>query len=243
MKRTLFLMITALVCASMFVSSSPIGKVRGSYVEVRSADVYVGACYANSEGGLVGKEGAMAWNIRDGEFNGVSLKGLSVVAAVLGNSTLGDQFTNYFPVKSVLILDARADERQRQALRAFARSASGKMLSNVVREEIAPITFQQGHCAPTGHEVHTGAVAACVKVTAGSLVTLETRNLQHTDNLCANAELFYTPLVPGVKNETAVFASRMSFHGQGLEAQWSIPDKRGGFVANFEIPSVRPTEN
>ena len=29
-------------------------SVRGSYLEARTADVYVGACFANSEAGLVG---------------------------------------------------------------------------------------------------------------------------------------------------------------------------------------------
>jgi hypothetical protein len=218
-------------------------KITGSYVEVRSQDVYVGACFANSETGLVGKEGTMAWNIKAGEYDGVSLKGLSVVAAVLGNATLGDQFSNYKPIRSVLILDARASEKQREALRGFARAAAGDMLGTVMREEIAPISFEQAQCAPvTGHEEHQGEVAACIKVKAGSVVTLQTRNLIHSDHLCAVAELFYQPMASGTKNVTAVFAPQMVFAGQGLGTQWSIPDKRGGFVANFELPASRSVE-
>jgi hypothetical protein len=238
-------LIVALSCASLLLAAGGAGKITGSYVEVRSADVWVGACYANSEFGNFGKEGTMAWNIQDGAFNGVSLKGLSVVAAVLGNSTLGDTHTNYFPIRSVLILDSRATERQKDALRGFARAAAGKMLGTVVREDIAPITFEQTHCAVTGHEEHTGGgkhIAACTKVTAGNLVSIETRNILHSDNVCANAELFYSPMIKGVKNETPVFAPQMSFAGQGLGSTWSIPNRRGGFVADFELLST-VTEN
>jgi hypothetical protein len=230
-------------CAPLLLAASTTGKITASYVEVRSADVFVGACYANAEGGLVGQEGTMAWNIKGGEYLGVPLKGLSVVAVVLGKTTIGDPHS-VNPMRSVLIMDQRASARQREALRSFVHAAAGKMLGDVVREEIAPISFEQAYCEPeTGHEEHMGQVPACTKVTAGSIVTLQTRNLRHTDHLCANAERFYPPMITGTQNETAVFAPQMIFRGQGLGTQWSIPDKRGGFVANFELSTGQLTEN
>ena len=45
-------------------------RIAGSYVESRSADVYIGACFGNSQLGLAGKEGTMAWKITSGEMNG-----------------------------------------------------------------------------------------------------------------------------------------------------------------------------
>ena len=69
---------SALTSAS--VSGFDPNRIVGSYVESRSADVYVGACFGNSQLGLAGKEGTMAWKITSGEINGVSLAGQSVVA-------------------------------------------------------------------------------------------------------------------------------------------------------------------
>ncbi len=66
MKKTLFLVVVLTGLASMLFASGGNGKIAGSYVEVRSNDVYVGACYANSETGLIGKEGTMALNIKSG---------------------------------------------------------------------------------------------------------------------------------------------------------------------------------
>ena len=40
-------------------------QVSGTYVEARTADVYTGPCFANSEVGLVGKEAIMAWRIEE----------------------------------------------------------------------------------------------------------------------------------------------------------------------------------
>ena len=218
-------------------------KISGSYVESRSADVYAGACYANSQIGLAGKEGTMAWKISAGEYHGVPLAGQSVVVAMLANSTIGDKFSNYLPMKSVLIFDTRTTAVQRDALRAFVSAAAGPHLGIVVREETAPITFEQTRCASdpasSHHGGHSSAAAACIKVAAGDLVRLETRNLRHTDNLCASPELFGQPLSRGIRNDQPVYVPQMMFRGTGLGATWSIPDTRGGFVGDFELETPR----
>src|SRR6266478_6586226 len=63
--------------------------VSGSYVEARTAEVFAGGCVMNSEGNTEGKEAILAWKVDRGSFNGVSLDGLSVVAALSGNANLG----------------------------------------------------------------------------------------------------------------------------------------------------------
>ena len=55
-------------------------EISGTYVEARTADVYTGPCFANSEVGLVGNEAIMAWRIEEGGWDGIDLEGLSVVA-------------------------------------------------------------------------------------------------------------------------------------------------------------------
>ena len=62
--------------------------IHGDYVEVRSADVYTGPCFANSEVDLEGKQAILAWKVRNGSWNGVSLDGLGLVAVVEANATL-----------------------------------------------------------------------------------------------------------------------------------------------------------
>ncbi len=243
MKR-LFLLSAAFLALTSTMSAGPDpSRITGSYVESRGSDVYAGACYANSQIGLAGKEGTMAWKIAAGEYNGVPLAGQSVVVAMLANSTIGDKFSNYLPMRSVLIFDTRTNALQRDALRGFVAAAAGPHLGIVVREETAPIAFEQARCASDPASSHHGApssaVAACIKVTAGDLVRLETRSLRHTDNLCASPELFGQPLARGVRNEMPVYVPQMMFRGAGLGSTWSIPDTRGGFVGDFELETKR----
>src|SRR3954447_18845190 len=103
-------------------------SVRGSYLEARTADVYVGACFANSEAGLVGNLAVFGWHIDDGAFEGVNLNGLSVVGVVKADSTLGNVQTAANPAKAVLIIDQKASPEQRLALAAFARRMGGDLL-------------------------------------------------------------------------------------------------------------------
>src|SRR5262245_29071144 len=60
----------------------------GSYVEIRSCDVYTGPCFSNGEMNLCGKEAIMSWSIREGAVDGVKLDGLNVIAVVQAKNTL-----------------------------------------------------------------------------------------------------------------------------------------------------------
>src|SRR5437588_11971505 len=86
--------------------------IHGNYVEVRSADVYTGPCFANAEVGLEGKQAILAWRVSQGSWKGVSLDGLSVVAVVQANATLGDPYHDPYPARSVLIVDEHATSEQ-----------------------------------------------------------------------------------------------------------------------------------
>ena len=48
-----------------FAASQP--QIKGEYLETRSADVYVGQCFANSEMNLAGDEAIVAWHVTDGQ--------------------------------------------------------------------------------------------------------------------------------------------------------------------------------
>src|SRR5204863_8415996 len=119
MKKSFSLGIAALLLLVAGAVTAASAAVVGDYVEVRSADIYTGPCCANSEVNLEGKQAMMAWRINRGAFEGVNLDGMSVVAVVLANSTLGDEFHNPYPARSVLIVDQRATGPQRAALQAL----------------------------------------------------------------------------------------------------------------------------
>ena len=102
----------------------------GSYVEARTAEVFTGGCIMNSEAETMGREAVLAWQIDRGSFNGVSLDGLSVVAAVAGDRNLGmREMGGAIPskVQSLVMVDERASEEQKQALVAFAREGVGRV--------------------------------------------------------------------------------------------------------------------
>ena len=126
-------------------------SLTGLYLEARTADVYAGHCYANSEVGLDGEEAVLAWNVSEGTYEGVELSGLSVVAVVKAQATLGDPHDNPYPVESVLIVDEAANADQRSALIRLAHDMGGELLDNVRNIRDAPVAadFEStpGHAA------------------------------------------------------------------------------------------------
>ena len=196
--------------------------VQGDYVEVRSADVYTGSCFANAEVGLVGNEAILAWRIREGSWNGVNLDGLSVVAVVKANATLGDPFHSPYPARSVLIFEEKANLEQRKALERFARAEAGKLLDNVVRVEAVPIELVVG----------TGSRHGRIRLDAGTLVSIETRGLNEGDHLCGNEEVYYPPLTR-LRHAMPAVALLDRYRGEGLGVTWTRFGKRSAFVGTF----------
>src|SRR5688572_10250213 len=135
--------IWALAVGTMAAGSS--GTISGEYVEARTAEVFAGGCIMNSEAETMGRQAVLAWKIDRGSYQGVSLDGLAVVAAVNGDRNLGmremggDEPTR---VQAALVIDARADAAQREALVAMARELSKGLVTEVVSVTPAPITFR-----------------------------------------------------------------------------------------------------
>jgi len=210
-----------LIALAFLFCASAEAQIAGDYLESRSADVYTGQCFANGEVGLTGDEAILAWHIHSGSWDGVKLDGFSVVAAVKANATLGDPYADPYPAKSVLIVDNRADARERGALAAFARHMGGQLLANVVNVINAPIDFQ------VAQEHHGSAL-----LRAGDFVTLETRSINENDHLCGNESTFYPPLTQ-VSYAMAAVAMTDSYSGKGLGTTWTLHDKRSAFVGSF----------
>jgi Protein of unknown function (DUF1326) len=199
-------------------------EIQGNYVEVRTADVYTGPCFANSEVGLEGRRAILAWRIREGEWKGTALNGLSVVAVVSAKDNLGDPYHNPYPAEAVLIVDGHATPAQQQALISFAHAAGGKLVQNIVRVDRAPILMSFGD--GMNHE--------SVSVTAGNLAQIKTRMLCTGDGICGNEARYYPPLTK-VSNAHPAYTLDNAFNGSGLGVVWSRKDDRSAYVATFDM--------
>ncbi len=204
------------------VGSALAQQIKGEYVETRSADIYVGQCFANGEVGLAGDEAIVAWHIQEGKWDGVSLAGLSVVGAVKANATLGDPYGKPYPAKSVVFVDRDATASQRQALINFAQAMGGELLRHIVKVQDVPIDMQ----------VLRSPHSTRASLRAGDFVTVETRAIGDKDHLCGNESTFYQPLTQTTHAMPAV-AMTDEYKGSDLNASWTLHDKRSAFVGTF----------
>lgn len=208
-----------------FAASLPTARLHGEYVEARTADVFTGPCFANSEVGLVGDLAVMGWKIDKGSYDGVDLEGMSVVGVVKASHTLGDTFETSYPVKAVLIVDEKANMEQRLALKKFAQQMTGDLLMDVVKIYAQPISFS------FDGSVHDRKAT----LTAGTLAMIQTRALADRDKIChSNEEVWYQPLAK-LDHAMAAFTISQKYTGQGLNTTWSSPDKRSAFVGTFQL--------
>jgi hypothetical protein len=201
----------------------PSTTIHGNYVEARTADVFTGPCFANAEVGLVGELAVIGWNVSQGSWHGVNLDGLSVVGVVRAKHTLGDAYETSYPVKSVLIVDSRANTEQRLALQSFAKRMAGDLLQDVVRVEYQPINLSFDH-----NDVHSMKA----HLAAGKLANIETRAINEGDHICRNEEVWYRPLSK-VDHAMPAYSLAHNFSGEGLGTKWSNPYKRSAFVGTF----------
>src|SRR5206468_2480721 len=130
--------------ASLLGAAKAGSEISGSYLEVRSCDVYTGPCFANGEMGLSGKEAVMVWSVREGSWKGVALDGLTVIAVVKTDGTMGDLRYQPRSGPAVLIADAAANPSQEAALADFARSMAGDLIKDVVGRKSAKMQVSMG---------------------------------------------------------------------------------------------------
>ncbi|MFZ0701058.1 MAG: DUF1326 domain-containing protein [Candidatus Acidiferrales bacterium] len=221
MKAKLALLAAAFLMAIPVMAQTP-NHISGNYMEFRNADVYTGPCFANSQVGLTGQNAVLAWQVTDGQWNGVSLSGLGVVAVVRANATLGDPYADPLPAKAVVFVDARANEAQQAALISFAQSQSAGLLNNIVATNLAPISF-----AADSSRMGWQTLAV------GNVVKLSTRAINMGDMICHNEETYYPPLAAHLTHSMPVVASDSSYQGNSLGVTWDDANRRSSFVGHF----------
>ena len=211
------------VAALVGLAASPLmaggkGTVTGTYVEARTAEVFTGGCIMNSEAETMGRQAVLAWKVDRGTFNGVTLDGLSVVAALSGDRNLGiEEIGGGKPsVKSVLFVDSRANGAQQIALVALANQLSNGLVGTIVQATPAPIQF-----ADHGGEILVSAPQVSLDVS---------KHMSH-DPTCGAMQWFH-PLAQ-VSDSAVGVATQHLFTGAALGTKWSDPNKRSAFFGTF----------
>jgi len=217
MKRTIAAVaLVSLVAAPLTAGGK--GNVTGAYVEARTAEVFTGGCIMNSEAETMGRQAVLAWKVDRGSFNGVSLDGLTVVAALSGDRNLGMvEMGGAKPaVRSALFVDQRANTVQQIALVAMANELSNGLVGDIVQVTPAPIQFTD-----RGGEiqVNTGQVALDVS-----------KHLTH-EPTCGAMQWFH-PLA-SVDEAAVGLAAEHTFTGSALGTKWSDPNRRSAFFGTF----------
>lgn len=214
----------AFTCTLAVGASLPATSMHGTYVEARTADVFTGPCFANGEAGLIGNLAVFGWKVEKGAWKGVKLDGLGVIGVIKASDTLGYVSGHPYPVKSVLIVDERADAEQRLALKSFAQRMGGDLLQDIVRIDYRAIDLQ----------IEDGNIhSAKATLIAGDLAKIQTRALSNKDHVCGNEEVWYLPLTK-LEHAMPAYTLAHSFKGEGLGTKWSTPGQRSAFVGSFQ---------
>src|SRR5882724_8125852 len=214
----------AIVAAALIgLAASPLaaggkGTLTGDYVEARTAEVFTGGCIMNSEAETVGKQAVLAWKVDRGSFNGISIDGLSVVAAVSGDRNLGmTEMGGEKPaVRSAMFVDQRANAAQQIALVAMANTLSKGLVGTIVQVTPTAIQF-------TDH-------GSEISVLAGQVALDVNKHLTH-DPTCGAMQWFHPFAI--IEGAEMGVASQHLFTGSALGTKWSDPNKRSAFFGTF----------
>ena len=217
MKRAMVLTALVGLAASPLLAGGK-GMVSGAYVEARTAEVFTGGCIMGSEAETVGKQAVLAWKVDRGSFNGVSLDGLSVVAALSGDRNLGiEEIGGARPaVKSAMFVDQRANPAQQIALVAMANELSHGLVGTIVQVTASPIQFNDH-----GSEIEVSAPQIALGVS---------KHMTH-DPSCGAMQWFH-PLASVAQADMGLTAEH-AFTGAGLGTKWSDPNRRSAFFGTF----------
>ena len=174
--------------------------------------------------GLDGREGMLVWSIREGTWKGVGLSGLTVVAVLQADGTLGDVNYESRNGKAVLLVDAKADSQQEAALKDFVKTMAGKLVSEIATVKPASMSVEMGRCKS----------GSCATIKAGNLVEISTRCLGGKDHLCGNEENYYPPLTK-VNGALAAYTELAAFRGSDLNVTWQMTGKRSAYLGSFAL--------
>jgi hypothetical protein len=217
MRRTVIgAVLAGLAIAPVVGAKAP--TLKGTYVEARTEEVFAGGCVMNGEAGTAGREAVLAWKVGNGQFNGVPLDGLSVVAAVAADTNLGIREIGgpTATTRTALFVDQRASAAQQLALIQMARQLSNGVVDAVVKVTPSPIQFVD---ESNDIRVDTNAVRLTVQ-----------KAMTH-DPTCGGRQWFHPLSV--VDDAMMGTTAENAFTGTALGRKWSDPNKHSSFFGTF----------
>lgn len=207
----------ALAVALSAGSASAAPTVSGDYVESRSANVYVGACHHEGEIVSAGRNAVLAWNITDGERNGVSLRGVSAVAVVAADRYLGLDGAKR---KSVLYVSDTATPEQRDAVASLLKERVPVALGETLAVKSAPIKFESDS---DQYRINVQGIAF-MKIN------------KEVGQLCCKQpyQTWGKPFVPVASAKTG-YCVNVEYKDASLLHGWSATDQNNAFFGAFSL--------
>jgi hypothetical protein len=206
------------ICGAALSSSSraEADNLRGDYVEARTASVFAGACHYNGELTTTGRDALLAWDIKAGSWDGVSLACVRALAVVSADANLVDARAAR---RSELVVDSSATEAQAAALVKAFESRYAAALGQVVSVRRAPVVFKHD-----GAAYYVGTSDAALNVEA------------MPDNLCCRMPqlVWYAPLVP-LEGRKVGYTRRATYAGGPAGDSWERAGENGAFYGDFSL--------
>ena len=191
--------------------------VTGDYLEVRSANIFIGACHHEGEMQSLGKEAVLAWNVADGEYRGVSLKGVTAIAVVNADKHLDIEDAKR---SSALYINEAATPAQREAFAALVQERAAKALGRVVSIKTAPVSFD--------------ASGDMYRIQVPGVAYAKVR--KQTSELCCKQPyvLWGKPFVT-VKDAKAGYCVSAEYKDKGLLQTWSAQEQNNAYFGQFSL--------
>ena len=152
------------------MTTVPSWWMKGDWFDVCSCDVPCPCGFAQAPTNNR-CEGVMAYHVREGSFGGLRLDGLNVILVVAFE---GNAWANENPVSVGIFMDERADDAQRDAMRAvFSGEAGGWMgefmhlVGDVRGLEFVPIELEVAEDLAHWHAEIPGRVKAFAEALSG----------------------------------------------------------------------------
>lgn len=202
--------------ALVFSSQAENVSMRGDYVEVRTASVFAGACHYNGEVVTTGRDAMMAWNVTNGQWQGVDLSGVRALAIVSADANLAE---NNAARTSEIIVDSSASRAQAVAMVNALKEKYAAALGTVAAVRSAPIRFERN-----GRTYNVVSNEASMNVEA-----------MPNDLCCKMPNLvWYTPLV-GIENRKVGYTSKALYSGKIVGEPWSRSGENSAFYGTFSL--------
>ncbi len=216
MKRSVTAVL-ALAAALLARGATAAPAVTGDYVESRSANVYVGACHHEGEVPTAGRQALLAWNVTDGAYRGVSLKGVTAVAVVAADRNLELDGAKR---QSVLYIADSATPEQREAIAALLKERAAAALGEVVAVRSAPITFD--------------ASGDLYRVQVAGVAYMKIR--KEPGQLCCKQpyEVWGKPFIP-VRAAKPGYCIGAGYREASLSKAWAATDQNNAFFGTFAL--------